>query len=143
MHGPAAVVWIRRSWDSSFHLCREDRGWRDEVRRSASGAPSGALVENGPDEIEAGSRGEQRGDAAGIVGGRDLDKIGADENEPFANLAQKVLALIVGEAAMADSGGSRRDRRIEAVDVDRDIDPLAVGNVRERCGRALGPEPAQ
>src|SRR6202158_963436 len=44
---------------------------------------------------------------------------------------------------MADRGRSRCDRWIEAVDVDRDIDALAVGNVCERCRGTLCPDLAQ
>src|ERR1700694_3414878 len=46
--------------------------------RSLSSAPLGALVENRPDEVEAGSGGEQRGDSGRIVGRRNLDKIRGD-----------------------------------------------------------------
>src|ERR1700731_2324183 len=116
---------------------------RQPARRSVSGAPLGAFVEDRTDKVEAGPRGEQGGDARGIVGRRYLDEIDAHHVEPLGDLAQDVLALVIGEAAMADGGGSWRDGRIEAVDVDRDIDALAVRNVRERGDGALCPHLAQ
>jgi len=94
-----------------------------------SGAPPGPLVENGPDEVDAGPCGEQRGDPGRIAGRRNLDEIDADDIESPGDLTQNVLAFTVGEAAAADRSGSRRDRRIETVDVDRDINALAGGNV--------------
>src|SRR6202035_5186349 len=48
-----------------------------------------------------------------------------------------------GEAAMTDGRGARGDRRIEGVDIDRDVAPLAVWNVAERRLGALGPHLAQ
>src|SRR5258708_385644 len=84
--------------------------------RSGSSAPLGAFVENGPNEVEAGSGGEERGDSRRIVGRRNLDKIDADDLEPLCDLAENVLAFVVAEAAVTDRGRSRCDRRIEAVD---------------------------
>ena len=70
--------------------------------RGPSFAPLGALVKNGPDEVEAGSGSQQRGDFGGIVRRRDLDKVGADDLEPPGDLAQDLLAFVVAEAAVAD-----------------------------------------
>ena len=96
-----------------------------------SGAPLGAFVEDRTDEIEAGPCGEQRRDAGRIVGRGNFDEIDAHHFEPLRDFAQEVLGFIVGEAAVADRCRSRRNRRIEAVDVDRNIDAFAVRNMRE------------
>src|SRR6516164_4652699 len=65
-------------------------------------APPCALVEDRPDEIEAGSCRQQRGDAGWIVGRRDFDEIHADDVEAPCYLTQQILGFVVGEATMAD-----------------------------------------
>src|ERR1700761_7086945 len=103
-----------------------------------SGFPFGALVKDGADEIEAGAGCQQRSNTGRVIRGRDLDKVGANDVEAPGDFAQKVLGLVIGEAAMADRCGTGRNRWIEAVDIDRDVDALAIGNVRKRCFRADG-----
>src|SRR5271163_2198376 len=121
-----------------------DHRWRHIVLLcSVSETPFGPLVENGSDEVEAGSRGEQRGDPGRIVGRTHPDKIRADDLKPTGDLPQNVLAFVVAEATVTDRGRSRRDRWIEAVDVDRDINALPIGYVRNRGCDALGAKLAQ
>src|ERR1700704_5728008 len=86
----------RLDWSFIELLLRLDIGRFGRSDRSTAGAPAwrlvlsaplGAFVENGPDEVETGSRCEQRGDSGGIVGWRNLDKISADDLEPPGHLA--------------------------------------------------------
>ena len=69
-----------------------------------------------PDDRRAG----QRGDLGAVVGGRDLDDVHADEVQ-VAEPAQDRLRLPARQSADLRRAGARRERRIERIDIEREI----------------------
>ncbi len=56
-----------------------------------------------------------------VVIRRHFDEIDADDRATFGKPGDQFQDLIVDEAAMARGPSARRDRRIEAVDIDRQV----------------------
>ena len=63
-----------------------------------------------------------------VVVGRHFDQVDADASRAASPGLQHLQHLVVEKTAVARRAGARCDRRAEAVDVQRDVDPRALGN---------------
>ena len=85
------------------------------------------------EQLEHDVRREERGDLAGAVEDRgDFDDVAADEiqaGEP----ADELLRLVTREAADFRRAGARRERRIDRIDVERDVERTAAARSRARA----------
>src|SRR6202035_1608399 len=91
------------------------------VGRSGRGLAGG----EGGQELVADVGGGDAGDLGVVVGGRDLHDVGADQVERGEG-AERGQQFPAGQAAGLGGAGAGRVRRVEHVDVDRDVHrPLA------------------
>src|ERR1700730_16430439 len=84
------------------------------------------------DQLECG----QRRDVLVIERRRHLDDVDADELRARGRDAQEVERLARAEPAAGRDLSPRRERRIERVDVERDVKALAVERIRDHPRRA-------
>src|ERR1019366_8264954 len=94
-----------------------------------------ALVEYVAQEIQQHLCREKGGAAAGVIVGRYLAQIHADDFAPFGEPLQDFHDVVVEEAAVARRSGSRRNGGIETIDVDRHVVARTRGN---RCQHSFG-----
>src|SRR5919106_1482646 len=109
-------------------------------RYAGASAPPPSLVEDEAKKIQQDLGREDRRDSGGIVGRRDLDEVDSHHVAPHGQPLQELQHLPVEESAVARRAGARRNRRIEGVDVDRDI---VADAGRDQLQHARGAEPPE
>ena len=92
-------------------------------------------VEDVAEEIDQDLGAEQAGGAAGIVFRRQFDEIDADDLAAHRRRLQEIAGLVIEEAAGAGRAGAGHQRRIEAVDIDGEIEPGVFPGFVRQCRR--------
>ena len=95
-------------------------------------------MEDEADAVEQQLRRQDRGHAGGVIGRRHLDQVHADDVAAAAHRQRldDLQHLVIQKTAMAGRAGARCDRRVKAVDVDRQVVIEPGRDPRQHAGRA-------